>query len=314
MHKPEISLVVPTYNRRDSVRRLLEALERQSMQPELFEVLVVMDGSEDGTDELLAAMKPPFRLRGLWQANQGRATACNAGIRGAQGELIVLLDDDMQPAPLFLSAHQEAHRGQDSLGILGAVPVVVTPQSPPVTAYMAQKFEQHLQKISQPGYQLNLRDFYSGNFSIRQQALLDTGLFDEHFKIYGNEDLELSLRLRRAGVSLRYCGQALAYQYYEKDFNALAHDNIAKGSTAVLFSRMYPEIYSELKLSSYNEASPKWRLLRATLLQLSGIWQTTPEHIVSFMRWLEQKRPARLNLYYQLALDYFFWWGVKNEP
>jgi GT2 family glycosyltransferase len=312
MSSPQISLVVPTYQRRESVRRLLEALEWQTIQPGVFEVLVVIDGSSDGTDDLIAATKASYPLRAICQPNLGRAAACNSGIRSAQGELVVLLDDDMEPGTGFLSAHWHAHQGQKRLGVVGAVPVVARPGSSSVSFYIEDKFRHHLEKLSQPDYQLNLRDFYSGNFSIRREHLLEVGLFDARFKIYGNEDLELSLRLRKAGISLVYCSDALAYQYYEKDFSALARDNIAKGKTAVLFARKFPEIYSEIKLGTYTETSRKWRFLRAGLLRLSRAWSRTPDYVIRFVATLERTRPVRLHLFYQFALDYFFWLGVQD--
>jgi glycosyltransferase involved in cell wall biosynthesis len=313
MNSIKMSIVVPTYQRCDSVKRLLKAFEQQVFPAYDFEVLVVIDGSRDGTEILIANTKTPYHLRAICQPNRGRAAACNTGIRMAEGDVIILLDDDMEPVSEFLAAHWQAHQEQKRLGVLGAVPVLTSYGSSGVSRYIAEKFGQHLQKLSQPGYQLNLRDFYSGNFSIRREHLLEVGLFDEDFKEYGNEDLELALRLRKTGISLVYCNEALAYQHYEKDFSALAEDNIAKGKTAVLFVRKHPEVYSELKIGTYNEASRKWRIARNGLLWLSRLWAETPNYVIIFITMLERTRPPHLHLFYQFALDYFFWQGVKNE-
>jgi GT2 family glycosyltransferase len=308
-----VSLVIPTYQRRDSVNRLLKALEAQSIMPDSFEVLVVIDGSTDGTQELIANTEVRYCLRVIPQLNRGRAAACNTGIRNAESDLIVLLDDDMEPAPEFLEAHWRAHQGQKNLGVVGAVPVRSGPGSPLVSLYIAEKFGQHFEKLSQPGYQLNLRDFYSGNFSIRKEHLLDVGLFDEDFKIYGNEDLELALRLRSAGIAIIYSKEALAHQHYEKDFSALAQDNLSKGRTAILFMQKHPEVFSELKIGTYNEVSRQWRIARAGLLWLSKVWNRTPHYVIHLITLLERIHPARMRFFYQFALDYFFWLGVKNE-
>lgn len=312
MNSAKISLVIPTYQRRESIRRLLNALEQQRIEADMFEVMVVIDGSNDGTDDLIANTKTSYSLKAICQPNLGRAAACNTGIRNAQGELIVLLDDDMEPAPEFLWAHWEIHQGQKRLGVVGAAPVVARAESSSVSRYIADKFRHHLEKLSQPGYQLNLRDFYSGNFSIWKEHLLEVGLFDEGFRIYGNEDLELSLRLRKADIALVYCGEALAYQHYEKDFSAWAKDNIAKGKTAVLFAHKHPEVYPELKLSSYKEGSWKWRLLRTGLLRLSNVSTKTPGYVIRFVAALERMKPVRLHLVYQFVSDYFFWLGVQH--
>jgi GT2 family glycosyltransferase len=223
------------------------------------------------------------------------------------------LDDDMEPAPGFLAAHRQAHAAGSQLAILGAVPISLEQSSPPVVKYIGWKFNHHLENLCQPGYKFKLRDFYSGNFSIRREVLLKIGAFDETFKIYGNEDLELCVRLSKAGVELKYCPEALARQYYTKDFAALAGDNIAKGRTAVLLATKHPHTFNDLKLSRYQEGSHLWRLLRAALLGLSTLWAGMPNGVILFMTWLERRRPARFNYYCFLALDYFYWLGARSE-
>ncbi len=308
----KISVVIPTYQRCESVRRLLEALADQTMPASDYEVIVAIDGSKDATSAMVAGFAAPYTLQGIWQTNRGRAAACNTGIQAARGELIVLLDDDMEPIPGFLAAHYEAHQGGLRSGIMGAVPIRFDRASPPVVQFIGAKFNSHLENLGQADHQFKLRDFYSGNFSIRRTVLLNVDAFDEDFEIYGNEDLELSLRLQGNGVTLKFSSEALAYQYYTKDFAALAHDNIAKGETAVLLATKHPEAFKDLKLNTYRQGSRKWRILRAGLLKMSGLWGKTPELLIKFMSWLENRRLARLNLYYNLALDYCYWWGVTK--
>lgn len=307
-----LSVIIPTYQRRASVERALRALAAQTLPAAMVEVIVSMDGSQDGTREMLAQFSAPYALRVLWQPNAGRAAACNAGIRAATGELIVLLDDDMEAAPELLEAHRQAHATRSRLGVMGAVPMRYAASAPPVVAYVGAKFNQHLVRLAQPNHRLQLRDFYSGNFSIRREVLLSVGLFDEAFKIYGNEDLELSLRLQQAGVQLRYCAEALAYQHYEKGFAGLARDHIAKGRTAVLMTQKHPETFADLKLSTYRQASLPWRGLRASLLRLGRVWPGTTAFVIASIGWLERWRPAHLHLFYTLALDYCYWLGAQS--
>ncbi len=306
-----VSVVIPTYERCASVLRALEALGRQTLPPCDYEVIVSIDGSSDGTREAVERFAAAYRVRALWQPNRGRAAACNAGIRAATGEVVILLDDDMEPLPGFLLAHRQAHPHGSRLGIMGAVPIALDRSSAAVTEYIGGKFNAHLEKLASPGYDLNLRDFYSGNFSIRRAVLLEVGGFDEGFRIYGNEDLELSIRLKRAGVQLRYSAEPVARQHYTKGFAALARDNIAKGRTAVLLVGKHPESFADSRLGGYRRASRKWRLLRSALIAASARWGRMPDVVISFIEWLEKRRPPRLHRYYNVALDYFFWVGVR---
>jgi GT2 family glycosyltransferase len=307
-----LSIVIPTYQRCALVHRALRALSRQTLPPDEYEVIVSIDGSQDGTQELVSRFRAPFELRSVWQPNQGRAAACNAGIRVAKGQLIVLLDDDMEPVLEFLTAHLQAHRQGSRLGVVGAVPVFLTQSSPPVVRYIGVKFNRHLENLARPGYRFRLRDFYTGNFSIRREVLLEVGAFDEAFAVYGNEDLELSVRLARAGVQLVYSSEALAQQHYTKDFAALARDNIAKGRTAVLLASTHAETFGDLKLSTYHEGTRRWHLCRAGLLWLSQLWAGIPDWVIVFTTWVERHRPTQFPYYCFLALDYCYWLGVGS--
>jgi glycosyltransferase involved in cell wall biosynthesis len=306
-----VSVVIPTYQRCVSVRRALEALARQTMAATEYEVIASIDGSDDGTKEMVEGFPAPYRLRAIWQPNQGRAAARNAGIRLARGNLIVLLDDDMEPVPGFLSAHDEAHPPGSRRAIIGPVPIRSDAAAPPIVQYRRCGMNAHLDRMARPGYKLGFRDVYSSNLSMPREVLREIGGFDEAFKLYGHEDYELALRLVRAGVELVFNPQAVAHQHYDKDFAALARDCVARGHTAVLFARKHPDVASGLRLATYREGSPRWRFLRSLMLWLSGWWPRFPDWLIGSMSWLERRRPRRLHDYYTLAFDYCFWVGAR---
>jgi len=308
---PYVSVIIPTYNRRDSVERTLHALAHQTLAPETYEVIVSIDGSQDGTREMVSAFSAPYRMDCIWQSNQGRAAACNAGIRIAQGDVLVILDDDMEPAPDCLERHSHAHPIGSRFGVMGAVPMYCENIDSPVAAYVAAKFNRHLDNLARSDHQLALRDFYSGHFSIRRDVLMEVGLFDEAFRIYGNEDLELSLRLKKSGVTLTYAPAVLAHQHYSKDFAALARDTIAKGRTAVLLASKHPEALPDLQLSAYKQNTWRWRLARAGLLTLSRWSPSTPDRVIGLVGRLEQLQVRQLHMYYRFVLDYLYWLGAQ---
>jgi GT2 family glycosyltransferase len=312
MTAPRLTVVVPTYQRRDSVRRLLTSLARQTFPVEACEVIVAVDGSTDGTGDAVRAFAAPYPLRAIEGPNRGRAGACNAGIRAARGDIVILLDDDMEASPGFLAAHARAHEAPARRAVVGAAPILVGPDAPPFVRYMAAGFRSRLDRLGQPGYHLRFRDTYTGNCSIPRDALLEVGGFDEGFRIYGHEDYELALRLQAAGVELTFSADAVACQHYEKTFAAFARDGIARGRTAVLFAGKHPAAAEGIRLAQYHEGPVKWRLLRSLLLGLSRASHRVPGWVVAGITALERYEPPRLDKCYTYAIDYLFWYGART--
>jgi GT2 family glycosyltransferase len=306
-----ISVIVPTHQRCARVVALARALARQTFPAGRFELVVTVDGSTDGTEDALAALSPPYALSVASQPQRGRAAARNAAVSRAHGTLLVLLDDDMEPAPGFLAAHWRAHDGRPRHGVLGAVPVRMPAGMRPATRYVAAKFNGHLARLAQPGAALRLTDFYSGNFSVRRSVFDEIGGFDENFRAYGNEDLEFSFRLRQAGVSLAYDADALAVQSIDKDFPALARDAAAEGRTAVQFAIKHPAAFADLKLGSYGHGPLAPRMARNLLLAVGRWWPGFPDWVVRREALLARLVPGDAPAFYRLALGYMFWIGVR---
>ena len=309
---PLVSVVIPTHQRRASVERALRALSRQTLAPRDYEVIVAIDGSTDGTRELVKSLDTAYRVRALSKPRGGRASACNAGLRVANGRVVVLLDDDMEASPALLSAHADTHRGGETLGVVGAVPISVDAASSPLTRYVASRFNGHLRNLAAPGYQFALRDFYSGNFSALRETLARVGGFDESFTAYGNEDLDLSVRLRGAGVRLVFSPEAIAHQHYEKDFPALARDEMEKGRTAVQLATKHPAWRGELKLSQRDRGPILRRAGRDAFLAISNAWPAATKHVVRGIAKLGERNAPGLRHVYPVMLDYLYWLGVRS--
>lgn len=308
----KVSVVIPTYQRCASVKRALRFLDRQTLSPTEYEVIVVVDGSTDGTAETLSAYQPRYPLHVVSQKNRGRAAACNAGIHLAHGEVIILLDDDMEADPELVEEHWNVHKIALNVAVIGAAPICLELGAPPTQRYVASKFNEHLSRLSAPGYVLRLRDVYSGNFSIRRETIIKVNGFDERFQIYGNEDLDLAVCLTQQDVMLVYHPGAIAQQRYTKDFAALARDHIAKGKTSVQLVNKHPGTLSQLKLAHPEEGSRLWRAVRKTLLEASRVLPGTPNVMIHLMRFAETSRVPQLDLFYPRVLDYFYWLGVAQ--
>lgn len=308
----KLSVVIPTFQRCASVQRTLCALDKQTLSPSDYEVIVVIDGSTDGTQEMLAVYQPRYPLRVGSQKNRGRAAACNVGIRIARGDVIVLLDDDMEAEPELLQEHLRAHKLALNLAVIGGAPIVIEKNASPTRRYVAAKFNEHMRRLSAPEYVLKLRDVYSGNFSIRREKLVEISAFDEEFQLYGNEDLDLAARLMQVGVTLLYHPKALAKQHYTKDFAALARDHIAKGKTSMQLLNKHPETFPQLKLAQAREGSWRWRATLKLLLTASRVWPNLPNMVIRIIEVAEANKALRLGFVYPLVLDYFYWLGVAQ--
>ena len=99
-----VSVVVPTFNKAPYLRASLAALRYQTLAPDRFEVVVVVDGSADETMTLLEELRPGFSLRYVWRENGGLASARNHGAALARGSHFLFMDDDV-----LLDPHHLAH-------------------------------------------------------------------------------------------------------------------------------------------------------------------------------------------------------------
>jgi len=204
-----VSVVIPTYNRRPILEKCLLALEQQQSCPliDRYEVVVVDDGSTDGTPDWLrqnATLFPHVRL--IEQSHGGPAEGRNRGVDHAQGDVIVFIDSDLVVTDSFLSCHAGslvsswAERGDRLCFTYGAVVNTANFEQP--TA------ERHKLRDLSWAY------FATGNVAIDKDVLQRAGLFDTGFRLYGWEDLELGERLRRMGVKLIKCPAAVGYHWH----------------------------------------------------------------------------------------------------
>ena len=307
-----VSVLVPTHQRREHLRRALLALAAQTVPPDAFEVVVSVDGSTDGTVEMLRELALPYRLVVREGTRRGRAGTRNDALAAAVGEVAVLIDDDMEPAPDCLAVHLSRHDAAPRLCIVGTVPIRHEPDAPPVTRWLAGMWERRLAELAHPGHVWRTEDFYSGHFSIRRDVLHEVGGFDVGFTEYGYEDVELALRLRQAGVTFRFAPDAVAFQTNDKAFAELARDERAKGRTAVRVALRHPDAFAGFRLAEWDTAPPAGRAVRALVLAFARRWPAVPSVVVraeaAASRW---RLPGLARLYPQ-AHGLFFWLGVRD--
>ena len=253
----DISVVVPTYNRREIVTRSLETLFSQDFPSSRFEIIVVVDGSSDGTATALRAMTPACTLRVIEQQNRGPGGARNTGLHEAKSGLVLFLDDDMQCDPGLLTAHFSAHERLGPVAAFGAL----FPSSDSEANLASECFKReigafHLRHLIDPSAQWKVTECIFSNSSIPREILLKVDGFDEQFKM--REDLELGIRLRENGVRMEYVKDAIAYQHYNKTASDLLADAEAFGAADALFARKHPEQMIKGHLR-WLENDPSWK-------------------------------------------------------
>ena len=212
-----VSVVIPTFQRREIAVRSVAALDRQVFRD--FEVVVVVDGSTDGTASALRRLPVSFSLRVLELPNQGQAQARNRGAAESKGELILFLDDDMNADPALLLEHDRSQRAGADL-VLGDIPL--DPGSPRnlLSRGVGSWTESRRERLVAPGAEIRPDDLLTGQCSIARHLFEELGGFDVDFTrdgLFGGEDIDFGYRLHKAGYRIVFNPRAISYQYYDVD-------------------------------------------------------------------------------------------------
>ena len=243
----EFSVVIPTYQRPDTLGRVLEALGRQADAPD-FEVVVVDDGSRDATAGMLRSASPPYPFRFFRQENSGPAAARNRGIEEARGRYVLFLGDDTVPEPALLSVHSRAHAEprQHPAAVLG---YTTWPPERKVTPFLDHINEYGLQfgyRLIEDSESVPFNFFYTSNISLPRAVLLTAGLFDTTFPHAAWEDIEIAYRMTKAGMRIVYRPQAVARHYHDITFASFRRRQEKAGEAAAIFYEKHPELGSFL--------------------------------------------------------------------
>ena len=193
----DVSIILATYNRKELLGTCLRCLNAQDYPVHGFEVIVVDDGSSDGSLELAQTWTSPYAMRCISAGHQGIGPARNLGVSEASGDIVIFIDDDALVPPWFVTEHVNSHRA-------AAGPVYVA--GPAINVSGREKIEQP--PVTAMKYQLMAwLDFFGApfvgvNVSCPRENFQKLGGFDTRFgKAYGYQDTEMGVRLRLDGVS-----------------------------------------------------------------------------------------------------------------
>jgi glycosyltransferase involved in cell wall biosynthesis/peptidoglycan/xylan/chitin deacetylase (PgdA/CDA1 family) len=259
---PSFSIVIPTYQRRDvvcgSVRALTELRYRGGI-----ELIVVVDGSTDGTAAALRTMDLPFPLIVVEQPNGGASSARNRGATEARHEVILFLDDDMIAEPDLLEQHARLHReGADA--VIGDTPV--HPASP--DGFLPQSVARWSAStgVKSP---LSPFDIFTGQMSVRRAVFEALGGFDTALTssaAFGNEDADFGVRLL-ARYDVRHTPAAISHQLYVVSPRQFMERASLAAAADGRFMRKHPQLAKSL-LERKGFSRPLTRLVYRPLARI----------------------------------------------
>lgn len=252
----KVSVVIPTFNRRRMLARTLPSVLAQEFPPDAYEIIVVCDGCTDNTAAWLRELRCPCAIRVIERANRGPGLARDAGIRAAQGELILLLDDDFICDRTLVREHAAAHAGGCCVVIGRSVVADEAPKTLAADrrrAYTKIYFPPH--PLPSPLPWLPYASA-SANTSFPRRLWNEAGGFDPQLSRMG-EDIELGLRFCSLGARLHYCPSAVAHEIYDKTGVGYVRFSAPwDGKTELMLCRKHPEYRAHSGLASISPASP----------------------------------------------------------
>ena len=291
---PEISVLLPTYKRVDALQRTLQGLQKQDVDNDLYEIVVIDDGSRDGTEDFLKNFVARAENRiyaATLSENGGPARARNVGLAKCRARVILIIGDDIEPETTLLAKHLSFHRANpdECYSLLGRVSF---PEGLHPSGFMrwlehgGSKYYFDYHELT-PGEEAGTLFFYTCNVSVKASLLEKTGWFDESFRYASHEDLELGHRLAEKGMKLIYDDTARGFHWHKLSVRGISRRVYLMGYSANYYWQKVGDSGSWAK-----------RALRASLVWLS----TTPPLITVWQR-LKKKQ-------YEDGREYPWHWHV----
>jgi glycosyltransferase involved in cell wall biosynthesis len=298
----ELSIIIPTHNRVERLRRCLNALGHQTQPAADFEVIVVDDGSTDGTAEMLARLETPFVLRIIHQAKSGQCAARNRGVDVASCYCL-FIDDDVMAGPDLVAEHLKTQRANGGVVAIGQLTAVLPASADWFARCFAKGWHDHYARLNQGARPPQSRDCYSGNLSAPREALLAVGGFAVDLST--NFGPELGYRLQQHGLGIVYLPAAQGEHDDYKDCRQLLRYDEQEGRMLPELIRRHPDLLPEL-LGTFWDTSPRAIRLRQFFLTLK-----IPPHRLAQLR-----PPSRCTHWtwewFRFLRAYAFWYGVRH--
>ena len=243
MREFDISVIIPTCNRENSLAKVLTLFGYQTYPYSRFEVIVVDDGSVDNTENIVKELqsKLPYRLSYIKQKNAGPASARNRGLRQAQADILLFTGDDILPKNDLIEQHLESHKQYQDVAVLGYVGWSDELNITDFMHYIAPDGFQFRYGSIKDTDNCGFRHFYTSNISLAKKWFIED-LFDEDFPYAALEDTELAYRLEKKGLKIILNKKAISYHYHQTSEESFCYRMRLTGFSASILLKKHPEL------------------------------------------------------------------------
>jgi len=259
----KVSVVVPTYNRKNKLEKCLNALANQTYPKKNYEIIIVDDGSIDGTYEFLKEKQKEIKnLKIFRQNNKGPAAARNLGIKNAKGKIIFFTDDDVIVPNNWIEKFLEIFKKYPEIAAVGGY---IEASGGTIKKNIFAKYEAYMSRLV---YNMPDKVYIGGfetfgvvtcNAAYKRAVIEEVGYFDEKFPVAAGEDADLKLRIALKDYKFAFIPlKAIHIQDY--NFKGFWRQQVARGIGNAYFSKKWKNILkSDEEKEKYN-AKPKYNV------------------------------------------------------
>lgn len=290
--KVDISVIIPTYNRKILLQDLIESWRAVKCASNYsFELIFSDDGSNDGTSEFLRKLND-LPVAVLSNVHKGVSFARNEAIKNASGRRILFVGDDIFPNPNIINQHSfMSKRFQSNYAILGKIEWHPTLS----VNYLMQHIteigcEQFAYPRLQPFALTNYQHFYTSNISIDKDFLMmSNGFFSDKFYKVNYEDTELGYRLSKNGLKIFYCPDIVVHHYHPYTMSKFCERQKTAGEMAIVLGQIHPELEKIIEVNrTLNSFEKYYRLHDSSIIKHIVNRTYSLDQIESFCDLLEQ--------------------------
>lgn len=300
-----ISVIIPTYNNGPVLAEALRALQRQTLDQDEMDLVIVDDGSTDGTASIAAEFSGQLKHRYIWHQNLGAAAARNHGASVAKSELLLFLDSDVVSDRTLVHEHIQCHGQHDRALIIGPTRSVPAGSGGLFFDVMGESlFSCDLGDLPRS---VTFQQVLSRNLSLHRTAFLEIGGFDEGFPRSGFEDIDFAYRAALLQYQLVYSPGASGVHHHTGSFAQVERHMYDYQTSAVLLMKKHPELKGQIR-HLVDKEPVNWgqdgpRLIARKLLR--RVLALAPSH------WLLQRTTTALERWYPSpSLLRFMYWKL----